>query len=146
MTSAFDLPARAVSGAVEGLGSLGEAARRAPELQRELLSLLRSIERRMGDLPAELEKTLRGHFEGQRKDIQSLRPELERNRQAAESLPAHIDGLREDLRELRSEMSGVRSEVSEVRSEVSDVRAIVEPLQGPAERAARISDRLPGGG
>jgi chromosome segregation ATPase len=186
MTNPLDLPSRAVAGALDGLGSLGDAARRAPELQRELLSLLTSLDERLAGLPDALERTLRPHFDGQRSDIQALLPELERNRIAAESLPDHVDGLEtglgtrldklpaalddvlrgrfdaleEAIGSLQPELvrtsaaveglpqriDGLREELRQLRSEMAEIRAAVEPLQGPAERAARLSDRLPGSG
>ena len=53
------------------------------------------------------------------------------NRKHAEQLPGKVDGLRDEIRA--------------VFSEIDEVRETVEPLQGPAERVARLSERLPGG-
>lgn len=139
MTGPLDVPSRLVSGTLDGLGSLGAAARRVPEFQRELIGILRRLDRRIEALPEEIEATLEGHFDSQCDAIESLRPELVRNAESAESLPPKIDELLEAIRALGSE-------VAAVHEELVAVRAAVEPLREPAERVARISDRLPGPG
>ena len=98
-----------------------------------------SLDARMARLPDNIEETLRHHFEGQRSDLATLHEELVANREQAEQLPGKVDGLREEIGGLRGEMGALLAEVTEVRE-------TVEPLQGPAERAARLSERLPGGG
>jgi hypothetical protein len=60
-----------------------------------------------------------------------LHPELVANREHAEKLPSKVDALGQEIRA--------------VLAEISEVRETVEPLQGPAERVARLSERLPGG-
>jgi hypothetical protein len=47
---------------------------------------------------------------------------------------------------VRDEVRGLRDEMRALLAEVSEVRETVEPLQGPAERVARLSERLPGDG
>jgi uncharacterized coiled-coil DUF342 family protein len=101
--------------------------------------LLQTMNVRISELPDSIEQTLRGHFEGQRSDLSELHEELVANRRTAEELPPKIDALREDIAGLRADMQGVLEEISEVRE-------TVEPLQGPAERVARLSERLPGNG
>ena len=91
-----------------------------------------SLDSRMARLPDDIEETLRSHFEGQRGDLATLHDELVANREQAEQLPGKVDGLRQEM--------------SALLAEVTEVRETVEPLQGPAERAARLSERLPGGG
>jgi chromosome segregation ATPase len=121
------------------------ALRSVTAIERLLDERLRGLERRfesldaqMGRLPADIERTLRHHFEGQRGDLAQLRNELVANRKHAEQLPGKVDGLREEI-------GAVRAVLREVLGEIAEVRETVEPLQGPAERAARLSERLPGG-
>jgi chromosome segregation ATPase len=112
------------------------------ELPGDLAAALRSvsaIERSLDVLPERIEATLRGHFDGQRSDLAELHAELVANRRQAEQLPPKVDGLREEIAALRDELRAVLAEIAEVRE-------TVEPLQGPAERLARLDDRLPGGG
>ena len=97
-----------------------------------------SLDARMARLPDDTERALRRHFDGQRSDLAELHDELVANRRHAELLPGKVDGLREEI-------GAVRTELREVLGEIAQVRATVEPLQGPAERVARLSDRLPGG-
>jgi chromosome segregation ATPase len=92
---------------------------------------LEALEGQMADLPATLERTLRPHLEGQRESIEMLRPELVANREQAEKLPGKVDALTDEIRA--------------VLSELNQVRETLEPLQGPAERVGRLSERLPGG-
>jgi chromosome segregation ATPase len=115
------------------------ALRSVTNIERLLDERLASVEERLEQmdasierLPADLERTLRPHLEGQNASIEKLHPELVANREHAEQLPGKVDGLRDEIRE--------------VLSEISEVRETVEPLQGPAERVARLSERLPGGG
>jgi len=106
---------------------------------RSVTAIERLLEVRIGRLPADIEQTLRHHFEGQRADLAQLHDELVANREQAEQLPGKVDGLREEI-------GAVRAVLSEVLGEIAEVRETLEPLQGPAERAARLSERLPGGG
>jgi chromosome segregation ATPase len=99
---------------------------------RMLEQRLAGLDHRMDRLPDEIESTLRRHFDGQRGDLAELHDELVANREQAEQLPGKVDGL--------------RAEIRAVLGEISEVRETVEPLQGPAERVARLSERLPGGG
>jgi chromosome segregation ATPase len=122
------------------------ALRSVTAIERLLDERLRGLERRfesldssMERLPADIEQTLRHHFEGQRGDLAELHDELVANRRQAEQLPGKVDGLREEI-------GAVRGVLREVLGEIAQVRETVEPLQGPAERAARLSERLPGGG
>jgi chromosome segregation ATPase len=101
--------------------------------------LFESMNVRMAELPDAIEATLRGHFEGQRSDLAELHRELVANRRTAEQLPPKIDALRADI-------AGLRTDMQSVLAEISEVRETVEPLQGPAERVARLSERLPGNG
>ena len=57
-----------------------------------------------------------------------------------------MDELREEIRAVNDSVGAVTAELRGVLSEVNEVRETVEPLQGPAERMARLSDRLPGSG
>ena len=114
------------------------ALRSVTNIERLLDERLASVEERleqmdasMERLPADLERTLRPHLEGQNASIEKLHPELVANREHAEQLPGKVDGLRDEIRA--------------VLSEINEVRESVEPLQGPAERVARLSERLPGG-
>ena len=112
------------------------------ELPGDVAAALRSvvaIERSLDDLPERIEATLRGHFEGQRSDLAELHSELVANRREAETLPPKVDGLRDEI-------AGLRDELRAVLAEIAEVRETVEPLQGPAERVARLNERLPGGG
>jgi chromosome segregation ATPase len=92
---------------------------------------LQALEGQMADLPATLERALRPHLEGQNESIEKLHPELVANREHAEKLPGKVDALTDEIRA--------------VLSELNQVRETLEPLQGPAERVARLSERLPGG-
>lgn len=114
------------------------ALRSVSNIERLLDERLAEVEDRLGDLdakierlPQDLERTLRPHLQAQLGGIESLLPELVANRKHAEKLPGKVDGLGEEIRALLAE--------------VSEVRETVEPLQGPAERVARLSERLPGG-
>jgi predicted nucleic acid-binding Zn-ribbon protein len=124
---------------------VGAALRSVTAIERLLDERLRGLERRfesldaqMARLPTDIERTLRHHFEGQRGDLAQLHDELVANREQAEKLPGKVDGLREEI-------GAVRGVLREVLAEIAEVRETVEPLQGPAERAARLSERLPGG-
>jgi uncharacterized coiled-coil DUF342 family protein len=119
------------------------------ELPGDVAAALRSvvaIERSLDDLPERIEATLRTHFEGQRSDLAELHSELVANRRQAEQLPPKVDGLREEIVSTRDEIAALRGELRGVLAEIAGVRETVEPLQGPAERLARLDDRLPGGG
>jgi uncharacterized coiled-coil DUF342 family protein len=119
------------------------------ELPGDVAAALRSvvaIERSLDDLPERIEATLRTHFEGQRSDLAELHSELVANRRQAEQLPPKVDGLREEIVSTRDEIAALRGELRAVLAEIAGVRETVEPLQGPAERLARLDDRLPGGG
>jgi chromosome segregation ATPase len=114
------------------------ALRSVTNIERLLDERLADVEERLGQLdarierlPVDLESTLRPHLEGQRESIDRLHPELVANREHAEKLPGKVDALGQEIRA--------------VLTELSEVREAVEPLQGPAERVARLSDRLPGG-
>ena len=114
------------------------ALRSVTNIERLLDERLADVEERLGQLdarierlPADLERTLRPHLEGQRESIDRLHPELVANRKHAEQLPGKVDGL--------------QTEIRAVLSELNEVRETVEPLQGPAERVASLSERLPGG-
>ena len=111
-------------------------------LPADVLAALRSvasIELQLQRLPDELEKTLRPHLDAQNEGIATLHPELVANREHAEKLPGRVDALTDEVRALRGELRAVLGEISEVRE-------TVEPLQGPAQRVARLCDRLPGDG
>jgi chromosome segregation ATPase len=125
---------------------LAAALRAVPEIQRMLERRLGDLERQMGTLPERLEATLRGHFHDQREGIDELRPLLADNRDAAQTLPGKVDALREELGAARGEIRGLRSDFKAAIEELATVRETVEPLRGPAERVARLSDRLPGQG
>lgn len=119
------------------------------ELPSDLAAALRSvtaIERSLDDLPERIEATLRSHFEGQRGDLAELHSELVANRRQAEQLPPKVDGLRDELKGARHELAALRDELRAAAAEIGEVRETVEPLQGPAERLARLDERLPGGG
>ena len=49
------------------------------------------------------------------------------------------------FRQVRESVDALRAELRAVLSEIAEVRETVEPLQGPAERVARLSEKLPGG-
>lgn len=119
-------------------GDVLAALRSVTNIERLLDERLASVEERLEQtdasierLPADLERTLRPHLEAQNASIEKLHPELVANREHAEQLPGKVDGLRDEIRA--------------VLSEINEVRETLEPLQGPAERVARLSDRLPGG-
>jgi chromosome segregation ATPase len=114
------------------------ALRSVTNIERLLDERLASVEERLEQmdasierLPADLERTLRPHLEAQNASIEKLHPELVANREHAEQLPGKVEGLQDEIRA--------------VLSEINEVRETVEPLQGPAERVARLSERLPGG-
>jgi chromosome segregation ATPase len=127
------------SDVVAALRSVGAIERLLDDRLRSLERRLEGLNERMEELPDDIEQTLRRHFEGQRGDLAELHTELVANREHAEKLPGKVDGLRE-------EMGGLRAEMREMLGEIAEVRETVEPLQGPAERIQRLSDRLPGGG
>jgi chromosome segregation ATPase len=127
MLNPLSLPGEVVA----ALRSVAAIERLLDERLRGMEVRLASFELQMQRLPAEIEQTLRRHFEGQRGDLAGLHDELVANREQAEQLPGKVDGLRDEMRGLLVE--------------ISDVRETVEPLQGPAERLARLDERLPGG-
>ena len=88
-----------------------------PEIERKLDARLARVEAQLDALPLAVER---------------LYPELVGNREAAEMVPSLIEAVRLD--------------VERIFAELVEVRQTVEPLQGPAERLERMSDRLPGGG
>ena len=103
---------------VDQVRALGEAVRCLPSIERMLGERLGRLESRLDSLPAEMERSLGDHFD--------------RQREAAESLPPRMEHLLD--------------RIDAVRDELARIRNTVEPLQGPAERLARVDDRLPGGG
>jgi chromosome segregation ATPase len=107
---------------------------------------LRGLEIRMATLPEQIEETLRSHFSGQREDLAGLHEELAASRIEAEKLPAHIDALPPHIDAIPAHIDAVRDELRGLLAELTEVRETVEPLQGPAERVARLEERLPGGG
>jgi chromosome segregation ATPase len=117
---------------VAALRSVAAIERLLDERLRSMEARLGALDVRMRDLPDDIEQTLRRHFDGQRGDLSELHSELVANREQAEQLPGKVDGLRDEMRALLAE--------------ISEVRETVEPLQGPAERVARLSERLPGSG
>jgi chromosome segregation ATPase len=134
MLNPLSLPNEVVS----ALRSVAAIERILDDRLRGLEHRFESLDARMAGLPDDIEATLRRHFEGQRGDLAGLHEELVANRRQAEQLPGKVDGLRDEI-------GGLRAELSELLGEVAEVRRTVEPLQGPAERVARLSDRLPGG-
>jgi uncharacterized coiled-coil DUF342 family protein len=106
---------------------------------RSISTIERLLDLRLAHLPDDMERSLRHHLEGQRGDLAEMHEELVANRRQAELLPGKVDGLHE-------EVAALRAELREVLGEIAQVRETAEPLQGPAERVARLSDRLPGGG
>ena len=99
-------------------------------LDEQLETGLSALREQLGTLPPDLEERLRPHLVKQISTIESLKPELENNRLAAEGVPPRLDGL---LREM-----GI------LRQEIQEVREVLEPLQGTTERIGRITHRLPG--
>ena len=195
MANPLLLPPRLVLRALEDLHALGDAARRAPRLERELDGRFDALEGRLGDL-LEAIHLLRPELVSQRETVEALRPELVGQRETTQDrlvpgirglqkgirglrdeLGDGVGGLRDDLQGLngelgsgvaglRADMQGVHEElhggigvlrqalervraelgegVEGLRSELRELRSIVEPLEGPAERIGRLSDRLPG--
>lgn len=170
MLNPLALPAEVIA----ALRSVAAIERLVDERLSRLDDRLKGLDIRIERLPDRLEERLRGHFEGQREDLAELHDELVANRKHAEKLPGEVRGVGDRVEGLRDEIGGVREEVGSVRDgvggvgdevggvrdevralrdemrallgEVSEVRETVEPLQGPAERVARISKRLPGNG
>jgi chromosome segregation ATPase len=106
---------------------------------------VRRLERRMASLPSDIEVRLRDHFDRQRAGISALHTELVANREQAEKLPPLVHTLRDEIARTRESVDALRAELRAVLSEIAEVRETVEPLQGPAERVARLSEKLPGG-
>ena len=135
------------------------ALRSVSNIERMLDERLTEVEDRLGDLdakferlPSDLERELRPHLEAQIAGIEKLHPELVANRKHAEKLPGKVDGLGKEIRAVNDSVGGVKDELGTVTvelrgvlAEINEVRETVEPLQGPAERVARLSERLPGG-
>jgi chromosome segregation ATPase len=142
------------------LGSVVNIERLLDERLAAIDDRLGELDARMARLPADLERTLRPHFEAQQERIEKLHPELVANRKHAETLPGKVDGLRAEIRGVNESVGAVSESVGAVNdelraataqlrgvlSELNEVRETVEPLQGPAERVARLSERLPGSG
>ncbi len=116
---------------VAALRSVANIERLLDERLAEVDYRLAELDARIERLPNDLERTLRPHLEAQIAGVEKLHPELVANRKHAEKLPGKVDALGEEIRA--------------VLAEVNEVRETVEPLQGPAERVARLSERLPGG-
>jgi hypothetical protein len=88
-----------------------------------------------------------------------MQGQLEASRAAAEKLPPRVDVLLERVDAMRDELKVIRSaadalpdrldalrdDLSGVLREIATVRETIEPLQGPAERLARVDERLPAG-
>jgi chromosome segregation ATPase len=100
-------------------------------LPAELTAAIRSV--------TNIERSLREHLEGQRGALAEMRRELSANRRNVETLPPKLDALHQEI-------AGLRADFQAVLAELTEVRETVEPLQGPAERVARLSERLPGKG
>jgi chromosome segregation ATPase len=145
---------------LEQLRALSEAVRCLPAIERMVDKRLERMQSRLESLPADIESSLRGHFERQQAGVELMQEELVSNRQAAEALPPRVDRLLESIDAMRGELSAnreaaeglpvrldeLRAELAAVREEISQIRGTIEPLQGPAERLARVDERLPGGG
>ena len=163
MLNPLSLPADVLA----ALRSVANIERLLDERLEAIEDRLREFDAQMAQLPADLERTLRPHLERQQDGIDKLYPELVATREHAETLPGKVDGLRGEIRAVNDAVSGVdasvgadndsvggvrdelRAATAELRgvlAEVGEVRETVEPLQGPAERMARLSERLPGGG
>lgn len=94
---------------VRRLDSLEKQATSGLEsLEDQLKMGLKGLQERLGTLPPDLEKRLRPHLVKQIKTIESLKPELEGNRSAAESVPPRLDGLLREMGTLRQEIQEVR--------------------------------------
>jgi chromosome segregation ATPase len=145
------------------LAALRSVARIEQLLDERLATVddrLRDLDAQMARLPADLEQSLRPHLERQQEGIEKLHPELVANREHAEKLPGKVDGLRAEIQAVNKSVGAVNESVGGVNDElgaataelrgvlheVNEVRETVEPLQGPAERVARLSERLPGSG
>jgi chromosome segregation ATPase len=145
---------------LEALRSVGRIERLLDDRLALVDEHLQELDARIDGLPAELERALRPHLEGQNASIENLHPELVANRKHAEKLPGKVDGLRQEIRAVNDavgsvdgsvgavndRLGAVTAELRGVLAEINDVRETVEPLQGPAERVARLSERLPGSG
>jgi chromosome segregation ATPase len=142
MLNPLSLPADVLA----ALRSVANIERLLDERLASIEQQLRGLDARVERLPTDLERKLQPHFEQQRDGIAELHPELVANRRHAEKLPGRVDELREEIRAVNDSVGAVTAELRGVLSEVNEVRETVEPLQGPAERMARLSDRLPGSG
>jgi chromosome segregation ATPase len=144
---------------LEQLRALSEAVRCLPAIERMVDERLDRMQSRLEALPADIVRSLRGHFERQQAAVEPMQEELVSNRQAPEALPPRVERLLERTEAMRCELSAnreaaerlpvrlddLRGELAAVREEISRIRGMIEPLQGPAERLARVDERLPGG-
>jgi chromosome segregation ATPase len=155
MLNPISLPAELV----QQVQALSEAVRCLPSIERMLDTRRGRLESRLESLPDDIEAALRDHFERQQQGVASMHGELRANREAAEQLPPGVEGLLERIDALRGELSAnreaaeavparleaLRGELRQVLDEITRIRETLEPLQGPAERLARMDERLPGG-
>jgi hypothetical protein len=124
---------------LDQLRSLSEALGRLPAIEELLATRLGGLESRLERLPDDIEVALREHFERQREGVETMHGELVANREAAEQLPTRINQLLERI-------DAMRGELRVIGAEMIRVRETLQPLEGPAERLARLDERLPGGG
>lgn len=155
MINPFAVPAALL----EELRALTEAVSRLPAIEETIDGRLAELGARLERLPGDIEQAVRPHFERQRRGVEVMEGHLAANREAAEQLPPRIDSLLERIDAMRDELRANREaaealpsrldsmseDLRAIRGEMTSVRETLEPLQGPAERLARMDERLPGG-
>jgi chromosome segregation ATPase len=147
------------SALLDELRALADAVGRLPGIDETIDGRLADLDARLERLPGDIEQALRPHFEQQHRGLEVMEGHLAANREAAEQLPPRIDRLLERIDAMRDELRANREaaealpsrldsmseDLRAIRGEITSVRETLEPLQGPAERLARMDERLPGG-
>ncbi len=165
------LPSRLASRTLDDLGEVGAALRAMTRLPELLEGRLGTIERHMVGMDRTTEEMV-AILPRQIDSIESLKPELVRNREAAERLHPELVQVREGIATLAGEIAAVRAAVEPLagqltsvdegvdpldgrmaelqagidgmREELTELREALVPLQPAAERMGRLADRLPG--
>ena len=124
MANPLLIPPRLIIRALDDLNAIAEAARRMPEIERNI----EDRADRMEDHMAAVRESIGSASAGQ------------------EEMNAVMKEVRDLAKELNAEMRAVRRVAEQMQADFGDVPDVVAPVQSVAERLDRLTDRLPGTG
>jgi len=125
--------------AVKEAGRIADGLRRAPDLPRLLVETLGSIDERLDGILAMTKETAETTPQ-QLEAISSLRPELERNRRAAEGLGEPMNAVRESVDPLADQLAQLRESLERLREEMSDIQLLAPVLEELRALRSDMSD------